>query len=125
MKTNLFLLTLGILILTSACSLYTISSEETSLNLYPQKSSINDVVYLETVNRPFELIGYATVNAERNQKINEIIEKLRYEAAILGGDAITDITQNFGNGTWVQIRPKLFKNSNVRSNFVAKVIVLK
>ena len=58
--------------------------------------------------------------------MEDVIDKLKYEAAILGGDAITNITTNAGTGKWAKIKPKkLFGNANVRTNFVADVIVFK
>ena len=115
---------LGILFFTTACSLYQIDSESTSFDYYPSKSSKNDVVYLETVNQPFKIISHVTVNAERNQTKENVMDRLKHEAAVLGGDAITHITTNAGTGKWAKMKPKkLFGNANVRENYVADVIV--
>ena len=114
------------LLFTSGCSLYQIDCESTTFDYYPSKASPKDVAYLEIVNKSYDIIGHVTVNAERNQKRKEVLEKLKYEAAILGGDAITNITTNAGTGKWAKIKPKeLFGNANVRTNFVADVIVFK
>lgn len=108
----------------SACSFYNIKSQETTLDYYPPKQSKDDVAYLEKIEKPFMVIGHVTANVERHQNFNSIIDKLRTEAAILGGDAITNITTDTGKGKWAQIKPKpIFENSNVRINYNADVIV--
>ncbi|MFA5060314.1 MAG: hypothetical protein WC676_06785 [Candidatus Omnitrophota bacterium] len=115
----------------SSCSLYVIDSNETSLEYYSPKSSANDVAYLETVDKPHEMIGIVTVNVERTQSENdtaktEIINKLKQEAATMGGDAITNIQTNAGTGAWAKAKPKkLFGNANIRTNFTADVVVFK
>ena len=111
-------------VFTCACSLYQLDSEMTTFNYHPAKISKDEVAYLENVNRPYEVIGRITVNAERNQKMNNIMDKLKYEAAVLGGDAITNLQTNAGTGKWARIKPKkLFGNANIRTNFIADVIV--
>ena len=85
-------------LLTSGCSLYSINSEEVTENYYPPKSSTETVTYLEEVKDPHEVIGFITVNTERRQKIQDIIEKMTREAAVLGGDAITNITRKTPKG---------------------------
>ena len=125
---KLFILSIVSAFSICACSLYTIDSETMTSEFYPSKNSRNEVVYLENVNRPYEMIGRVEVNAERTKtkEIQDIIDKLKYEAAILGGDAITNITTNAGNGKWAKNKPKkLFGNANIRTNFVADVIVFK
>ena len=124
-RVSLFGLTFSLLTL-SACSLYQVNTEMLTYDIYPAKSSINDVAYVENVSRPYILIGRITVNAERHQKMESVINRLKMEAAKLGGDAITNIRMNSGNGTWARIKPKnLFGNANIRTNFIADVIVYK
>lgn len=109
--------------LTSACSLYHIDSEEVTTNFYPSKESAAEVEYVETVTGPHEVIGFITVNAERSQVMSEIIAKMKREAAIIGGDAITNITSN-ATGRWKRVPPqKLLGNAYIRANFTATVIV--
>jgi len=43
--------------LTSACSIYHITSQDTTVDYFPSKNSHKEVVYLEVVNRPHEIIG--------------------------------------------------------------------
>ena len=109
------------------CSLYQITSEELTSDYYPAKPSSEKVQYLENVARSYQVIGKVTVNAERIQsrKMLDIIEKMKFEAAQLGGDAITNIAANTGTGTWARIKPKLFDNANLRTNFTADVIIFK
>jgi hypothetical protein len=118
-----FFLLSGMIFLTSACSLYRIDSEEISTNYYPRKDSLQDVVYLERLDRPAEIIGYVTINTERNRTFEEVIEQMRYEASELGGDAITEITVG-APGSWKRIPiQQWFGNAYIRANFTAKVVV--
>ncbi len=121
-KTILFLF---LAFLTSACSIYHIDSQETSVDYYPSKKSASDVIYLPEVKQAHEMIGVVTVNTERNQKIEEVIEKMKYEAAVLGADAITDVKSD-ATGTWKKLPAQdLLKNAYVRANFNASAIVFK
>lgn len=116
----------SMIVFLSSCALYTVDSKDVSTNFYPPKDSSRDVEYLENVTRPHEIIGYVTVNAERNQGLEEVLERMRREAAILGGDAITDIRTNGGTGKWAQIKPKeLLGNAHVRANFIGTVVAFK
>ena len=119
---RVFVLIVLLSFLTSACSLYRVSSQEVTKNIYPAKESPNEVAYLEEVKQPYEIVGFVTVNTERRQGLEEVIIKMKREAAILGGDAITNITTN-ATRTWKKIPPqKLLKNGYVRANFTATVI---
>ena len=111
--------------LSSGCSLYQVTSEMTNEDFFPQKTSPAEVLYLEKVERPYVKIGHAIVNTERRNQITpDIIAKLKYEAAILGGDAITNITSNPGTGKWAKAKPQKFLgNANIRVNYVADIIV--
>jgi len=121
---KLFFGLLSSLLFVSACSLYQVDSDYSTLEFYPPKSSTNQVIYLEVVNRPHIVIGTVTVNAERHQKISHILERMKRETAILGGDAFTNIQTNAGTGKWARIKPKeLFGNAHVRANYIADVIV--
>lgn len=109
--------------LISACSFYKVDSKNTTDEYYPPKHSSTDVVYLEEVSRPHMVIGKVTVNAERNKPLTDVIEKMKYEAAIIGGDAITNI-QTDGSGLWKKLpAQKLVGNAYVRANFTADVVV--
>ncbi|MFH1360801.1 MAG: hypothetical protein ABIJ41_07215 [Candidatus Omnitrophota bacterium] len=121
-----YVLLLCLIVLLSSCTLYTIKSEETSSEFYAPKESADQVQYIENVRQSNIVIGQAIVNAERRQSMDEILGKLKYEAAMIGGDAITNIQTNGGDGRWARIKPKeFFGNSNVRANFLADVIVFK
>ncbi len=120
-----FLTSMSIVLLLSGCSIYHINSEDISTDFFPSKNSANDVAYLEEIDNPFEIIGYVTINTERNQRINEVVEKMKHEAAILGGDAITNI-QTDATGSWKRLPVQNFVgNGYVRANFKASVIVFK
>ncbi|MCR4338058.1 MAG: lipoprotein [Candidatus Omnitrophica bacterium] len=112
---------LGLIFILSGCSIYHVNSEETTTNYHPPKTSSTEIAYLETVTEVHEVVGVVTVNTERRQTLDEVMEKMKREAAILGGDAITDI-QTDVSGTWKRIVPRGFKNAGVRATFTAKVI---
>ena len=104
----------------SGCSLYQITSEETTFDYYPPKASKDDVGYFEEVTQPHKVIGYVTINTERRQKKNDILNQLKEQAAKIGGDAITNITAQTSQGR----KPiKLLANANIRSNYMADVII--
>lgn len=111
----------------AGCTTYAIDSRDTSENFYPPKTSIDDVKYMEKIDQPYEEIGVVIVTTERRQGLEDVIPKLKQEAAILGGDVITDIQSDAG-GTWQRIKPpfsKLLSNAYLRSRFSAKVLILK
>ena len=122
---NLLMISAFVLFLTS-CSFYKVDSDITAEKFYPSKETISQVTYLEIISQPHDVIGTVTVNAERNQRLADVIERMKREAAVMGGDAITNIRTNAGNGKWAQIKPKkFFGNANVRTNFIADVVVFK
>lgn len=121
-KISLFLSLFACLTL-SSCSMYSVDSENTTYDVFPEKKNANDVVYLESVDRPHIVLGYVTVNTERRQHMSDVIEKMKREAAILGGDAITNIKSD-ATGTWKKLpAQKLLGKAYVRANFTAEVIV--
>ncbi len=125
MKKHTIVLTLFIMFVATSCSLYQVDSKDITTDYYPSKPSADDVAYLETVTQPNETIGYVTVNTERRQQISDVIEKMKREAAILGGDAITDIKTD-ATGTWKKLpAQKLVSNGYVRAKFTATVIIFK
>ena len=119
------ILSLAVLVLvTSSCSIYHISSTNTSDDFYPQNSPEN-IVFLENIDQPHKVIGIVTVNSERrqSQRLNDIIEKMKREAAILGGDAITEIKTD-ATGPWKHLpAQQMLANGYVRANFTASVVV--
>jgi hypothetical protein len=109
----------------SGCSVYHVNSEDITTNYYPSKQSINDVIHIEQVEREHEVIGYVTVNTERRQRLSDVINKMKREAAIMGGDAITNI-QTDATGQWKNLPAQdVIGNAFVRANFTATVIFFK
>ena len=92
----------------AGCSLYSINFEDVNDVSHPAKSSPMDVIYLEKMDRSGDVIGYVTVNTERRTPLKEVIEKLKPQAALLGGDAITNIESD-ASGFWKTRR--FFKHS--------------
>ena len=110
--------------LTSSCTMYRIDSQSLSEEYYPPKHSAKDVVFMENLEQPHKVIGVVTVNAERRQQMDDVIEKMKYEAAIIGGDAITNIKTD-ASGLWKKLpAQKLVGNAYVRANFTADVVIL-
>ncbi len=109
----------------SGCSIYQVDSKGTTPDFYQPKKSIDDVAYLEKIDKPYEEIGVVTVITERRKTLEDVLPKLKNEAAILGGDAITDI-QTDSDDLWKKVKPqKLFGNAYTRAKYTAKVVVLK
>ncbi len=122
MKKTILLITLSIFV--SGCSIYRINSEEVTSNYYPSKKP-EQVQVLEETSDSYEIVGFVTINSERNQNFEEIVEKIKKEAAVLGGDAIINITTN-ATGTWKKLPAQKFVgNAYVRANYSATVIVFK
>ena len=125
MKTKNIILWIGLAFFTSACSIYSIDTQELTDKIYSPKDSARQIAYLETVTDPYEIIGTITVTTERKKALNEVIEKMKTQAAVLGGDAITNIKTD-STGIWKKIPPhKLLANAYIRANFTATVIVFK
>ncbi len=128
---RLFLI-LFLMAFSSGCSVYQIDSKETSQEFYPPKKGIDEVSYVEKVDKPFEQIGIVTVTTERRQTLEDVLPKLKQEAAILGGDIITDIQTN-STGSWQKMTALTWKkfnlhvlgNAYIRAQYSAKVLVLK
>lgn len=114
---------IAVVLFTSSCSIYHISSENTSDEFYPEKPA-DEVIYLENIEDPHQTIGMVTVNAERRQSLNDVIVKMKREAAILGGNAISDIRTD-ATGLWKTLpAQQMIGNAYVRANFTATVILL-
>ena len=111
-----------LVLLTSSCSIYNITSQSTTDTYYPSREN-GDVVYLDRIDDTYEIIGTVTVNAERRQRLSDVIERMKREAAILGGEAITNI-QSDATGPWKRLPiQKTIGNAYVRANFTASVVV--
>jgi len=113
-------------IFTTGCTYYRVHSVDTSEKIYYPKKSSEEVAFIEKITTPHEVIGSVTVASDRSgQRMFVIIERMKHEAAILGGDAITDI-QVESDQIWKKIPPKkLFENAYIRANFTASVIAYK
>lgn len=122
---KIFFFLLGVVFMTSGCSVYYVDSQDTTMDYYPSKASENDVVYIENIDQPHTVIGHVRVNTERRQRISDVITKMKREAAILGGDAITDI-QTDATGQWKKLPVQnVIGNGYVRANFTSNVVVFK
>ena len=102
------------------CSFCRVDSRDTTREFYPPKATPDKIVYLQTVDRPYDVIGIVTVSAERTRPFEEVLTPIKREASILGGDAITDVLQNADLPG-----PRILKNAGLRVNYTAKVIVFK
>ncbi len=120
LRTKLLLLMTASLLMSLGCSMYRIDAKDISYDYYPPKKSVEEVVYLPTVSRPFEVIGSVSIDVERFRTMEEVIDKMKYEAAVIGGDAITDVRADVHENT-----SELFKNAYIRKRYFSKVIVFK
>jgi len=119
---KLLTLTILIALLQSGCSVYKITSQDLTKEYYPPKNSISEVAFLEKVDRPHDVIGIVTVNTERRQSFDEILKKIKREAAILGADAVTNI-QSDATGKWKQLpAQKFIGNGYIRANYSANIV---
>ncbi|MBF0388442.1 MAG: hypothetical protein HQL20_11455 [Candidatus Omnitrophica bacterium] len=74
------------------CSLYRIDYQDTTRDYYPPKSSKQDVVYLEKIDKPHEFVGVVVVSVENTRPLEDVLQQMRGQAALLGGDAITAVS---------------------------------
>jgi len=81
-------------VILAGCSLYRVDSTDLSSDFFPPKNSADQVVYLEKLDKPYEVIGLVKITTDRVNSQEEVVAKMRYEAAILGADAITDIVSD-------------------------------
>ena len=114
---------IAFVLITSSCSIYHINSVDSGDTFYPAKA-IDEVVYLEEITEDHQIIGTVTVNGERKQRnIDDVIIKMKREAAILGGDAITDI-QSDATGVWKRLPvQQTIGNAYIRANYTAAVVI--
>ena len=109
----------------SGCTIYQIDSKDTSQDYYTPKTSIDDVQYIEKVDKPYTEIATVTVTTERRQALADILPKLKQEAGMLGADAITDV-QGDATDFWKSLpQQKVIGNGYIRSTYTAKAIVWK
>ncbi len=112
-KISLLILTLTIL--TAGCTFYGVDAQEIMISPSGKTTNGDEVQYLETVTVPYEVIGHVTVNTERRNSMEEVIEKMKRQVAVLGGDAITNIVQS----------DKPSPITHVRTVYTGTVIVFK
>ena len=112
-------------IFSSGCTIYQINSKDMSKEYYVSKISVDDVAYIEKVDKPYIEIGTVTVMTERRRPFVDVLPKLKQEAGMLGADAITDLQSDAGD-LWKSLKPqKLLGNAYIRTNYTAKAIVWK
>jgi hypothetical protein len=109
----------------SGCTVYQIDSKDTSQDYYIPKTSIDEVAYIEKVDKPYTEIATVTVTTERVQTMDDVLPKLKQEAGMLGADAITDVSSD-ATELWKRYAPqKVLGNAYIRSTYTAKAIVWK
>jgi hypothetical protein len=112
-------------IFSSGCMVYQINSKDTSQDYYSPKTNIDDVAYIEKVDKPYIEIGTVSVTTERVQVFAEVLPKLKQEAGMMGADAITDL-QYGATHFWKTYAPQtLLGNAYIRTTYTAKAIVWK
>ena len=81
-------------VLFTGCSLYRVDSNAVSSDFYPPKDSADKVVYLEKLDKPYEVIGLVKITTDRTSPREEVLAKMRYEAAVLGADAVIELASD-------------------------------
>ena len=116
---------LFLLVFSTGCTVYQIDSKDTSEDYYSPKTSLDEVSYVEKVDKPYTEIGTVSVTTERRQPQEEVLAKLKQEAGNLGADAITDLESSAGE-MWKSLKPQqLLGNAYIRTVYTAKAIVWK
>lgn len=93
MKKFILLLSTVLLSTLTGCTYYRVNADEIAFNTVHPNQSQHEIQYLETVNVPYEVIGTVVVGTERRNSIEEVVDKMKAQIAILGGDAVTNIVQ--------------------------------
>jgi hypothetical protein len=126
MRSIKLFLVIFMLVALTGCSIYHMDFKDTASDFYPPKQSTAEIEYIENVNRAHEIVGVALVNTERRQFGDNVIEKLKLQAAKLGGDAITHIETD-ATGAWKKLPggQGFLGNAYIRANFRAQVIAFK
>ncbi len=101
-KLSLFILMLALI--STSCTFYHVDAQEIVMGKFDKPENQNQIQYLETVHVPYEVIGHVTVNTQRRNNIEEVIEKMKRQVAILGGDALTNVIQTDKPSAIVHIR---------------------
>lgn len=88
----LSLIVAAVCVFLPGCSLYQIDSQNITPDYYPPKASQKDVAYVEKIEKPYEVVGTVTVVTDNGRAFPDVIEQMRPQAALLGGDIITAVT---------------------------------
>ena len=76
----------------SGCSVVRIDSEETSFDINVPKNAADKIVFQDKIDGPYEIIGIVSVSAEKAKTLEDVLPRMRQEAAVLGGDVLTGIS---------------------------------
>ena len=91
-KINLLIFVLMLAV--SSCTFYKVDTQEIIISPHRQSKQANSQIqYLETITVPYDVVGHVTVNTERRNSMEEVIEKMKHQASLIGGDAFTNIVQ--------------------------------
>ncbi len=109
MKQHLTIFLLITLLTCSSCSIYSLDSDQQLV--VPNRDETRDpqtIEVLETVTRPHKVIGTIVINTERNEDMDSIYWRMKKEASVMGGDAITNL--------------RISPNKRIRANFTVDII---
>ncbi|MBF0594704.1 MAG: hypothetical protein HQL22_07030 [Candidatus Omnitrophica bacterium] len=95
----------------TGCSVCRIDSQDTTSDYYPPKKSSQEVMYQPKIDHPNEIIGTVIISVDNGTTYDDVILKMKNEAALLGGDAITGIVSS--------------PEGIIRTRYTGKVAVLK
>lgn len=118
MKKFILLLSTILLPTLTGCTYYRVNADEIAFNTVHPNENQHDIQYLETVNVPYEVLGTVVVSTERRNSMEEVVEKMKRQISVLGGDAVTNIVQIDEPSAIKRIRTKykgtviVFKNKS-------------
>ncbi len=116
MKNIVMILAVGLIL--SSCSFYQVRSQDDSgFALSAPKKSFMDVEYVPEAEEPYRVIGTLKVTTERNRGMEDVIRKMKMEAAVIGGDAVTEVMPD------PEMLEKKERNKRVHVDYIGKVIV--
>lgn len=99
----------------ASCSFYSIESREDSPVITQPKKSFFDVEYEPEIKRKYVVIGDLRVRTERNRNMNDVIRKMKMEAALMGADAVTGIR--------IDDQPQEKEKSRLRIDYIGQAVV--
>lgn len=100
MKQKLFKLVVPCLFLASCSTVGRLQTSDSPPNQYPETNPAEIEVYATQPDTNYTVIGQVIANADAGQNAKTSVELLKKQAALLGADAIIDLSLEIGMGYW-------------------------